>query len=82
MPHPDLHSDNHHGTRCAGEIAAVPNNSYCAVGVAYGSKVAGTFLNVALFSKPGFIVKNKQNFWVRVPQIDCSLDLNPNEVLS
>ncbi|XP_060929142.1 proprotein convertase subtilisin/kexin type 7 [Limanda limanda] len=41
MPHPDLHNDNHHGTRCAGEIAAVPNNSYCAVGVAYGSKVAG-----------------------------------------
>ncbi|XP_035768095.1 proprotein convertase subtilisin/kexin type 7 isoform X2 [Neolamprologus brichardi] len=41
MPHPDSHSDNHHGTRCAGEIAAVPNNSFCAVGVAYGSKVAG-----------------------------------------
>lgn len=41
MPHPDDHSDNHHGTRCAGEIAAVPNNSICAVGVAYGSKVAG-----------------------------------------
>uniref|UniRef100_A0A3P8W982 Proprotein convertase subtilisin/kexin type 7 n=1 Tax=Cynoglossus semilaevis TaxID=244447 RepID=A0A3P8W982_CYNSE len=41
MPHPDTHSDNHHGTRCAGEIAAVPNNSFCAVGVAFGSKVAG-----------------------------------------
>uniref|UniRef100_A0A3P9HRW2 Proprotein convertase subtilisin/kexin type 7 n=1 Tax=Oryzias latipes TaxID=8090 RepID=A0A3P9HRW2_ORYLA len=41
MPHPDSHSDNHHGTRCAGEIAAVPNNSFCAVGVAYGSRVAG-----------------------------------------
>uniref|UniRef100_A0A1A7XEC6 Proprotein convertase subtilisin/kexin type 7 n=1 Tax=Iconisemion striatum TaxID=60296 RepID=A0A1A7XEC6_9TELE len=41
MPHPDFRSDNHHGTRCAGEIAAVPNNSFCAVGVAYGSKVAG-----------------------------------------
>ncbi|KAM4704462.1 proprotein convertase subtilisin/kexin type 7 isoform 1-T2 [Rhinophrynus dorsalis] len=41
MPHPDDHSDNHHGTRCAGEIAAVPNNSFCAVGVAYGSRVAG-----------------------------------------
>ncbi|KAJ7990216.1 hypothetical protein DPEC_G00298010 [Dallia pectoralis] len=41
MPHPDTHSDNHHGTRCAGEIAAVSNNSFCAVGVAYGSKVAG-----------------------------------------
>lgn len=42
MPHPDSHSDNHHGTRCAGEIAAVPNNSFCAVGVAYDSRVAGT----------------------------------------
>lgn len=42
MPHPDSHSDNRHGTRCAGEIAAVPNNSVCAVGVAYGSKVAGS----------------------------------------
>lgn len=41
MPHPDSRSDNHHGTRCAGEIAAVPNNSFCAVGVAYGSRVAG-----------------------------------------
>lgn len=41
MPHPDAPGDNHHGTRCAGEIAAVSNNSFCAVGVAYGSKVAG-----------------------------------------
>lgn len=41
MPHPDGPSDNHHGTRCAGEIAAVSNNSFCAVGVAYGSRVAG-----------------------------------------
>ncbi|XP_045139506.1 proprotein convertase subtilisin/kexin type 7 [Echinops telfairi] len=41
MPHPDVENDNHHGTRCAGEIAAVPNNSFCAVGVAYGSRIAG-----------------------------------------
>ncbi|KAI1893277.1 hypothetical protein AGOR_G00122050 [Albula goreensis] len=41
MPHPDARSDNHHGTRCAWEIAAAPNNSFCAVGVAYGSRVAG-----------------------------------------
>ncbi|XP_077313113.1 proprotein convertase subtilisin/kexin type 7 isoform X2 [Lithobates pipiens] len=41
MPHPDKFSDNRHGTRCAGEIAAVPNNNFCAVGVAYGSRVAG-----------------------------------------
>lgn len=60
MPHPDPHSDNHHGTRCAGEIAAVPNNSFCAVGVAYGSKVAGAlpgggrFLRVSW--RPTFIV--------------------------
>lgn len=31
---------NHHGTRCAGEIAAVAN-AHCGVGVAYGAKVAG-----------------------------------------
>jgi kexin len=33
--------DDYHGTRCAGEIVALPNN-YCGVGVAYGAKVAGT----------------------------------------
>lgn len=33
-------SFNHHGTRCAGEIAAVPNN-FCGVGVAYNAKIAG-----------------------------------------
>ena len=32
--------NNHHGTRCAGEIAAV-KNSYCAVGVAYEARIAG-----------------------------------------
>ena len=41
MPRADDVGLNHHGTRCAGEIAAVPN-TYCAVGVAYGAKVAGT----------------------------------------
>lgn len=40
MPRADDVGLNHHGTRCAGEIAAVPN-TYCAVGVAYGAKVAG-----------------------------------------
>jgi kexin len=38
-PAPEL-SDDHHGTRCAGEVAAVKNN-VCGVGVAYDSKVAG-----------------------------------------
>ena len=30
-----------HGTRCAGEVAAVAGNGYCGIGVAYGSKVGG-----------------------------------------
>jgi len=33
-------SDDQHGTRCAGEIAAAPND-VCGVGVAYHAKVAG-----------------------------------------
>jgi kexin len=39
LPTPKL-SDDHHGTRCAGQISAVKNN-VCGVGIAYGSKVAG-----------------------------------------
>ncbi|KAA8902055.1 hypothetical protein TRICI_005954 [Trichomonascus ciferrii] len=39
VPRPEL-SDDRHGTRCAGEIAAVKNDN-CGLGVAYDSKVAG-----------------------------------------
>lgn len=39
LPKPRL-SDDYHGTRCAGEIAAV-RNDVCGVGVAYGSQVSG-----------------------------------------
>ena len=35
-----------HGTRCAGEIAAKRDNNACGVGVAYGSKIAGTSLSI------------------------------------
>ncbi|KAH8697765.1 pheromone processing endoprotease KexB [Talaromyces proteolyticus] len=38
-PKPRL-SDDRHGTRCAGEVAAVRNN-VCGVGMAYDSKVSG-----------------------------------------
>jgi kexin len=38
-PRPKL-SDDRHGTRCAGEVAAAKNN-VCGVGVAYDSRVAG-----------------------------------------
>ena len=39
LPTPAL-SDDTHGTRCAGEIAAVKND-VCGVGIAYTAKVAG-----------------------------------------
>lgn len=34
-------NDNRHGTRCAGEVAAVANNDICGVGVAYNAKIGG-----------------------------------------
>lgn len=41
-PLPDVsNKHNHHGTRCAGEIAAAANNNYCGVGVAYEAGIAG-----------------------------------------
>jgi len=41
-PMPDWSkAKNHHGTRCAGEIAAIANNHVCGVGVAYGARVSG-----------------------------------------
>ena len=39
MPTPKL-AEDHHGTRCAGQVAAVKNDA-CGVGIAYDSKVAG-----------------------------------------
>ncbi|KAI8616263.1 peptidase S8/S53 domain-containing protein [Chytriomyces sp. MP71] len=30
-----------HGTRCAGQIVAQPNNNVCGVGVAFGARIAG-----------------------------------------
>ena len=39
LPKPVLF-DDHHGTRCAGQIAAVKND-VCGVGIAYNAKVAG-----------------------------------------
>ena len=37
MPEYDSREENKHGTRCAGEIAAVPND-ICGVGVSFGAK--------------------------------------------
>uniref|UniRef100_A0A0K0E7I3 P/Homo B domain-containing protein n=1 Tax=Strongyloides stercoralis TaxID=6248 RepID=A0A0K0E7I3_STRER len=40
-PTPSNNSENKHGTRCAGEVAAVANNNECGVGVAYKSNIGG-----------------------------------------
>ncbi|ESO01206.1 hypothetical protein HELRODRAFT_81814 [Helobdella robusta] len=41
-PTPSKSKDtNHHGTRCAGEIAATANNSFCGVGLAFNAKISG-----------------------------------------
>lgn len=40
LPKPRL-TDDYHGTRCAGEIAAMKGNGFCGVGVAYNAKVSG-----------------------------------------
>ena len=40
-PMPQDNGDNKHGTRCAGEVAAVAFNEYCGVGIAYNSSIGG-----------------------------------------
>ena len=37
-----------HGTRCAGEVAAVANNGICGAGVAYNAKIGGTKIDLLL----------------------------------
>ncbi|XP_075287483.1 proprotein convertase subtilisin/kexin type 6 isoform X3 [Opisthocomus hoazin] len=40
-PRYDASNTNKHGTRCAGEVAAAANNSYCIVGIAYNARIGG-----------------------------------------
>uniref|UniRef100_A0A672LU51 Proprotein convertase subtilisin/kexin type 6 n=1 Tax=Sinocyclocheilus grahami TaxID=75366 RepID=A0A672LU51_SINGR len=40
-PRYDFSNENKHGTRCAGEVAAVANNSHCIVGIAYNARIGG-----------------------------------------
>lgn len=40
-PMPQDNGDNKHGTRCAGEVAAVAFNQYCGIGVAYNASIGG-----------------------------------------
>jgi len=40
-PRYDFSDSNRHGTRCAGQVAATPNNSLCAVGIAFNAQIGG-----------------------------------------
>lgn len=40
---PRDNGDNKHGTRCAGEIAAVAFNNFCGIGIAYNASIGGKF---------------------------------------
>lgn len=44
-PRYDYTDENRHGTRCAGEVAAIFNNSLCIVGIAYNARIGGTILS-------------------------------------
>lgn len=50
-PMPKDDGDNKHGTRCAGEVAAVAFNSYCGVGVAYNASIGGKTANIFIIFK-------------------------------
>ncbi|CAG4943201.1 unnamed protein product [Parnassius apollo] len=41
---PQDNGDNKHGTRCAGEVAAVAYNQYCVVGIAYNASFGGVWM--------------------------------------
>ncbi|XP_067169162.1 proprotein convertase subtilisin/kexin type 4 [Apteryx mantelli] len=41
QPRYNAWDENRHGTRCAGEVAAVANNRVCGAGIAYNAKVGG-----------------------------------------
>jgi len=41
FPRYDLFDTNKHGTRCAGQVAAMANNSLCSVGIAYNAGIGG-----------------------------------------
>uniref|UniRef100_A0A0R3RT93 P/Homo B domain-containing protein n=1 Tax=Elaeophora elaphi TaxID=1147741 RepID=A0A0R3RT93_9BILA len=47
-PRYDYTDENRHGTRCAGEVAAIFNNSLCIVGIAYNARIGGTLLGIRM----------------------------------
>lgn len=64
-----------HGTRCAGEVAAAVNNSYCIVGIAYNARIGGEAVTCPLPSlqrhpgHPGRAEGLSGGWWVLLSQI-------------
>ena len=57
-PTPRDDGNNKHGTRCAGEVAAVAFNDYCGVGIAYNASIGGKKLDFYGFSEHTTYRKN------------------------
>lgn len=55
---PRDNGDNKHGTRCAGEVAAVAFNSYCGIGVAYNASIGGNLKTTIITSLQNKIFLN------------------------
>lgn len=51
-PTPDPGIGNNHGTMCAGLIG-MGKNSHCGIGVAYNSKIGGTYVCVFVYLPNG-----------------------------
>ena len=54
-----------HGTRCAGEVAALANNSICGTGVAYQAHVGGMIFSETIFVSFSLQLVNETGFLMR-----------------
>lgn len=52
---PQDNGDNKHGTRCAGEVAAVAYNQFCGIGVAFNASIGGKKILIFNFIQTHFI---------------------------
>lgn len=60
-PMPRDNGDNKHGTRCAGEVAAIAFNQYCGIGVAYNASIGGTVVYYIIIMMQW---KKSTEFWI------------------
>ena len=66
------YSQNRHGTRCAAQVAAEANNSFCIVGVAYNARIGGltqSFSHVLVLYKKQIFTKHMSEIMQTVRSI-------------